>query len=150
MIRKAEAADRSLLRPLFSEFYATDAVLHGIPSHYHDAALDELFSPGSLQIAYLLGTDRETAGYALISKKYSHEAGGMEWWLEELYLRPQFQGQGLGSAFFSFLLAEAKRENVRRLRLEVEPENTRAAALYARFGFQPLGYGQMAWTEENP
>lgn len=34
-------------------------------------------------------------------------------------------------------------EHIRRIRLETEPENERAAALYARMGFSPLGYCQM-------
>ena len=119
MIRPVTSADRAVLRGMLAEFYDTDAVLHPLPASYHDAALDELFRPDSLQRACLLEQDGETAGYGLLSLKYSHEAGGLELWVEELYVRPAFRGRGLGHEF------------------------ERAAALYARMGFLPLGYCQM-------
>ena len=82
-------------------------------------------------------------GYGLLSLKYSHEAGGLELWVEELYVRPAFRGRGLGHEFFAWLRGLAAAEHIRRIRLETEPENERAAALYARMGFSPLGYCQM-------
>ena len=91
MIRPVTSADRAVLRGMLAEFYDTDAVLHPLPASYHDAALDELFRPDSLQRACLLEQDGETAGYGLLSLKYSHEAGGLELWVEELYVRPAFR-----------------------------------------------------------
>ena len=105
--------------------------------------LDELFRSDSLQRACLLEQDGETAGYGLLSLKYSHEAGGLELWVEELYVRPAFRGRGLGHEFFAWLRGLSAAEHIRRIRLETEPENERAAALYARMGFSPLGYCQM-------
>ncbi|MFR2094825.1 MAG: GNAT family N-acetyltransferase, partial [Oscillospiraceae bacterium] len=64
-------------------------------------------------------------------------------WVEELYVRPAFRGRGLGHEFFAWLRGLAAAEHIRRIRLETEPENERAAALYARMGFLPLGYCQM-------
>ena len=93
--------------------------------------------------ACLLEQDGETAGYGLLSLKYSHEAGGLELWVEELYVRPAFRGRGLGHEFFAWLRGLSAAEHIRRIRLETEPENERAAALYARMGFSPLGYCQM-------
>lgn len=145
MIRPAQPKDRALLRALFSEFYASDAVLHPVPEAYHEAALDELFSACSRQRAYLLCHGETPVGYALLADKYSHEAGGTELWLEELYLRPQARGMGLGSEFFAFL----RTCGAARLRLEVEPDNLRAAALYRRMGFSPLPYDQMTLIPEE-
>lgn len=143
MIRSATPADRRILRELFDEFYRSDAVLHPVPAAYHDAALDDLFSGGTTQSCFLLCEQDAVCGYALLSRKYSHEAGGLELWLEELYLRPEARGKGLGSAFFEFLRTYAASLDARRLRLEVEEENTGAMRLYARMGFTPLDYLQM-------
>ena len=117
MIRPVTSADRAVLRGMLAEFYDTDAVLHPLPASYHDAALDELFRPDSLQRACLLE--------------------------QELNVRPAFRGRGLGHEFFAWLRGLAAAEHIRRIRLETEPENERAAALYARMGFLPLGYCQM-------
>ncbi len=144
MITNATPAHRAVLRELFEEFYASTAVHAPIPALYHENALDELFSPGSRQRAYVFEAAGNVVGYALLSDKYSHEAGGLEWWLEELYVRPACRGAGLGHEFFQFLIQEADREGVSRLRLEIEPDNDGARRLYESFGFQPLGYSQMA------
>ena len=149
MIRIAKNTDRTILNTMFSEFYASDAVLHPVPQRFHNTTLDELFSAHSMQRAYLIEDEEAPVGYALLSLKFSHEAGGMELWLEELYLREVARGRGFGSSFFRFLLDAAKQEGIRRVRLEVEPENTRATALYARLGFKPLAYNQMIWTPEE-
>ena len=82
-------------------------------------------------------------GYALLSSKFSHEAGGRELWLEEFYVRQPYRGQGIGQEFLRFLTRWQDSEKICRLRLEVEPENDRASRLYESFGFEPLGYAQM-------
>ena len=149
MIRPAVPADRSVLREMFDEFYSSGAVLHPLPASCHEAALDELFSGGTAQRCFLLTEGDAAAGYALLSPKYSHEAGGAELWLEELYLRPDFRGKGAGGAFFTFLKEYGAEQGYKRLRLEVKPDNAGALRLYARMGFRPLGYRQMVWEEET-
>lgn len=143
MIRPATGADRGILREMFDEFYRSDAVLHPLPAAYHEAALDDLFSEGTSQSCFLLCEGEAVCGYALLAEKYSHEAGGLELWVEELYLRPEVRGKGMGSAFFDYLRDYAAAHDVRRLRLEVEEENTGAMRLYARMGFKALNYRQM-------
>lgn len=143
MIRPATTDDRGILREMFDEFYRSDAVLHPVPAAYHEAALDDLFSEGTSQSCFLLCDGEAVCGYALLAEKYSHEAGGLELWVEELYLRPEVRGKGMGSAFFDYLRDYAAAHDVRRLRLEVEEENTGAMRLYARMGFKALNYRQM-------
>ena len=86
--------------------------------------------------------DGEVAGYSLLAKTYSQEAGGKVVWIEEIYVLPSFRGRGIGKAFFDFLL-QNRPEDVKRLRLEVERENERAVKLYKSFGFDFLDYDQM-------
>ena len=62
-------------------------------------------------------------------------------WLEELYIRAEFRSRGLGSEFFRQVTEENR--DARRFRLEVEPENVRAIALYRRLGYENLPYVQM-------
>ena len=142
MIRPITAADRESYLAMCREFYSGDAVLHPVPEEYFQRTFDALMDHTPFAAAYLIEQDGETAGYALLAKSFSQEAGGIVIWIEELYIRPQFQGQGLGTAFFRFL--EAQNDGtVKRYRLEYEPDNVRGAALYRRLGFTPLPYGQM-------
>ena len=143
MIRKAILSDASVLGEMFAEFYASPAVLHPVPEDYHQKTLEELFSPGSRQMAYVFEKEGVPVGYALLSCKFSHEAGGMEWWLEEFYVRKAHRGGGLGREFLQVLTQQAAQQKICRLRLEIEPENTRAAQLYESFGFESLPYAQL-------
>ena len=61
-------------------------------------------------------------------------------WIEELYLRPDFRSHGIGSEFFAFLEQE---HPAARYRLEIEPDNERAAKLYRSRGYEVLPYVQM-------
>ena len=81
--------------------------------------------------------DGEAAGYAILSRSFSPESGSPICWIEELYIRKAYRGHGLGTKFLSSVREEFPSA---RLRLEVEPENTGAVALYKRLGFTPLEY----------
>ena len=86
-------------------------------------------------------------GYALLSKTFSQEVGGRVVWLEEIYLRENSRGKGLGKEFFAFF--KQKYAAARRLRLEVEPDNARAEKLYRSLGFEELGYKQMVLDNKD-
>ncbi|MBQ9748546.1 MAG: GNAT family N-acetyltransferase [Clostridia bacterium] len=139
MIRRLTEADREIFLWLSEEFYGSDAVLHPIPDSYHAAAFDEMMRSDVYADGFLIYNKDEIAGYAMTAKTYSHEAGGLTVWIEELYLLPEHRGQGLGHAFFAFA-EEFYKGALCRMRLETEPENERAEALYRSLGFEELGY----------
>ncbi len=140
MIRKLNLSDKELYFNFVREFYGSDAVLHNISEKNIEATFSELMRSDVYTECFILETDGAAAGYALIAKTFSQEAGGFTVWIEELYVLPQYRSKGLGGEFFSFL---EKEYPVARYRLEVEPENERAVALYIRKGFDTLEYGQM-------
>ncbi len=147
MFRKAQPEDYDILLDMFQKFYKSEAVAHDIPMQYHVNALHELFSYLSLQRCYLIEDEGTIVGYALLSLKFTHDAGP-EIWLEELFLENSCRGKGLGTEFLNFLIQEAEREHFKRIRLEVEPHNDKAAALYSRIGFKPIAYNQMGWEKD--
>lgn len=120
-------------------FYYSDAVLHDIPAKHREAAFEEMMRSDAYMEGYIFESEGKTAGYALLSKTYSQEAGGRVIWLEEIMLLPEFRGKGIGTEFFAFLKEKLP---AARYRLEAEPENERAIALYKRQGFTELPYIQ--------
>mgnify|MGYP005975150463 FL=1 len=141
MIRKIEKTDRELFLRLTREFYASPAVLHPVPDSYHTAVFEEMMRSDLYAEGYFLEYDGIPSGYALLAKTYSHEAGGLVVWIEEIYTVPEMRGKGLGREFFAFLERQYG-ASAMRLRLETEPENKKAEALYKKLGFQELGYRQ--------
>lgn len=142
MIRELKQEDRELYLKMAHDFYHSPAVLHPVPDSYFERTFEECINGGTYVRAFILEYEGQPAGYGLIAKTFSQEAGGYVYWLEELYILEEFRSKGLGSEFFAYV-EEHKEEGVLRFRLEVEEDNTRAAALYERLGYKPLNYKQM-------
>lgn len=142
LIQKVRKEDQEEFIELLGEFYHSEAVLHPVPKAHFERAFYEAVSQSPYVAAYLLKKGGKTAGFAQLAFSFSTEAGGRVVWVEELYVRPQFQGKGLGSEFFQFLEEEYGADSA-RIRLEIEPDNVRAQKLYEKVGFQALNYLQM-------
>ena len=142
MIRKLTADDKEIYIGMAEEFYHSDAVLAPIPRNFIERTVEEALRSDTYAEIFLFEYEGETAGYALIAKTFSQEAGGMVWWIEEVYIRELFRSKGLGREFFEYI-ENHKDEGVARLRLEVEEENIRAVSLYERLGYKVLDYMQM-------
>ena len=137
MIRRLQPKDRAHYLAMAHAFYAGPAVDHPIPDAYLARTFEEMMRSDPYAEGYLFEEAGTVQGYALLAKTWSQEAGGMVLWIEEIYVLPQFQGHGIGQAFFDYLRREKRPA---RFRLETEPDNQRAKALYRRQGFAPLHY----------
>ena len=146
MIRRINENDRSVMLDMFDEFYHSPGVLHAVPKSHFERTLNEVYSGSPFIDCYIFEQDGKAAGYGQLSITYSNEAGGICVWLEEIYVRPAFQGNGLGSEFLNFVKTEYK--NAARLRLEIEPDNDGARKLYKRMGFSELEYQSMIIDKE--
>ena len=82
--------------------------------------------------------DGSPIGVAYASSLLSLEHGGVSGWIEELYVSPQWRGQGIGSRLIEEVVSRAKEASWRALDLEVDATHQRAKALYARHQFRSL------------
>ncbi len=138
--RRMRASDRETYLAMAREFYQSDAVLQPVPESFLQAAFQELMRSDEYMEGYLLCEDGEPVGYAMLCKTFATEPGGSVIWLDELYVRPEHRGKGLGKAFFAYL---HKHRPAARYRLEVEPDNEGAMRLYRSLGYRELPYLQM-------
>ena len=150
MIRKitSSPSDREMFLKLAEEFYHSPAVEHPVPRQNLERTYQEIITRDTYAEGYFLEYSGIIVGYALLSKTFSQEAGGIVVWIEELYLLPSYRSLGLGRAFFQFV--HERFPNAARLRLEVEKDNTRAISLYEKMGFSVLPYEQMIKESNNP
>ena len=141
-LRRMTKDDRECYLQLAEGFYTYPAVLHDIPRSYIERTFDEMMRSDVYVDGFLMeAEDGAAMGYALIAKTFSQESGGLAVWVEELYVLPEYQGQGAGSQVFTLL--EEFYPDCSRFRLEIEPDNLRAKRLYAEMGFSRLDYEQM-------
>lgn len=140
MIRRIGADDREAYLAMAWDFYHSDAVLHPVPYENLTASFEEMLRSDTYMSGWIFEQGGKCAGYALLCKTWSQEAGGKAVWIDELYVLPEFRGQGIGHEFFSRL---REIEPAARYRLEIEPDNLRARKLYESMGFSALDYRQL-------
>ncbi|MGF1537389.1 MAG: GNAT family N-acetyltransferase [Elainellaceae cyanobacterium] len=98
-------------------------------------ALSLLVASPHLGQAWLIERDLALVGYAVLTFGFSLEYGGRDAILDELYIRPEHQRQGLGTAAIARLEKVCLEEGIQALHLEVE-RGSRAVQLYKRVGFK--------------
>lgn len=78
------------------------------------------------------------AGYAFLVPFWSNGVGGEVCEVDELYVRAQLRGEGLGSALFQ-AIETGRFGTFAGIALAVSPGNARARRLYERLGFRAAG-----------
>lgn len=140
-LKRIGKGDREPYLSLVKEFYMSEAVLHPVDESHFEAAFDELMHSDARIVCYMVEEQGETAGYILLAKFFSQEAGGEVIWFDEIYIKKDFRGKGIGSAAMRSVFEEFP--DAAAFRLEIEPDNIGAKRLYEHLGFENLGYKQM-------
>ena len=139
--RKFERADFDEIFSMMKAFYNSPAVFtNGSDEIFKadiDACLDEDFS---FVDGYVFVSSSKIIGYAMLAKSFSTEFGKSCIWLEDLYLKPEYRGNGIIPKFIKFVESTYKNSI---LRLEVEDENAHAVHVYEKAGFSRLPYVEM-------
>ncbi len=84
--------------------------------------------------------ERGIAGYAMVAKSFSTEFGKPCIWIEDIYIKEEHRGKGIGSSFIKYI-SEKYSDCV--IRLEAEEENRNAVSVYEKSGFERLPYLEM-------
>ena len=142
MIREINRSDKNEYIAMADSFYNSDAVSHPIKKENFEAAFDAAINNNLFIKLYILECEKSVAGYAAIAVTFTTEGGGKTLWLDELYVKPDFRGHGLGKELIHFLKED---ESVKRIRLEITPENEKAKKLYISEGFKPCEYKQLIY-----
>ena len=136
-IRKITKEDKQIYTEMAKNFYSSPAVLENIPEENITKSFDLFLAGTPYGDAFIFEHGGQTVGYGVLAYTHSQEAGGRVVWIEEIYVKDEYRGRGFGSEFLEFV---KKNIPARRYRLETEPENERAAALYRRHGFEHFEY----------
>ena len=83
----------------------------------------------------------EVVGQIMHTREWSDWRNGDLWWLQSVYVAPEFRRQGVFRQLFEHVLHTAEADpNVVGIRLYVEEQNTAAHETYARMGLAAPGY----------
>ena len=140
MFREITSDDRELYYHYADVFYHSDAVESPVPRENYEVTFNELMRSSDYLTCYIFEQEGKPCGFALLSKTFSQEAGGVSVTIEEIYIDEEYRGRGMATQFFEYLKSK---EGIARLRIEVESDNEGAKRLYERMGFELLPYLQM-------
>lgn len=140
MIRKMVRDDKNIVIDMMRVFYASPAVLSNGSEEIFEADVENCVNDSPYLEGFVFEENDEILGYGMIAKSFSTEFGKPCIWVEDLYLKPEYRGQGVGSKFFEYL----EQNYIDCIfRLEVEEENERAIHVYEKNGFAVLPYMEM-------
>lgn len=81
-----------------------------------------------------------TAGSLMITFEWSDWRNGLFWWIQSVYVTPEWRRRGVYTALYDHVKELASAENVCGFRLYVEKENVAAQKTYARLGMSETHY----------
>ena len=130
----ARPEDLDRLLPLVSAFHGEEGLEHS-DERRRDALLP-LLEGIPHGCVYLIGPARAPLGYVVVTFGWSVEFGGMDGFVDEIYIRPAVRGRGIATEVLIELPKALAAAGLKALHLEVDRENEAAQRLYARTRFQ--------------
>ena len=135
-IRKMTEADRTVVVDMMRTFYHSPAVFTNGSEEIYNNDVTACVGESPYAEGFIFENEKEIAGYGMIAKSFSTEFGKPCIWVEDLYLKEEYRGEGIGSSFF-------KQYPNTIMRLEVEGDNIRAVTVYKKNGYDTLPYMEM-------
>lgn len=86
----------------------------------------------------------EIIGNVSVVKEWSNWNAGYYWWIQSMFLHPEYRGKGLMDMLIEAVKKAAKQEDAVEVRLYVHNKNERAIKAYRKSGFLDSDYRIMA------
>ncbi len=142
--RNATLDDIPVLVDLMQEFYAEAD--YPLDRHWAAASFLALLQNDSLGGIWIVSHNFEPAGYVVLTIRFSMEYGGLDAFIDDLFIRSAYRRRGLGRVALNALFAECERRKVLAVHVEVGQDNVAAQALYRSYGLGPYTDGRQMLT----
>ena len=132
-IREAQPRDSALVYALVRELAEYEKLSHEVDATERDLAA-ALFAPQPRLFCDIAEWNNEPAGLALWFLNFSSFRGRCGIYLEDLFIRPEFRGKGLGKALMAKLAQRCLQEGWTRFEWAVLDWNKPAIDFYRAIG----------------
>lgn len=139
-VRRMEKKDKARVIEMMRVFYASPAVFSNGSEEIFEADVEHCIGDSPYLEGYVFEDGETIQGYAMLAKSFSTEFGKPCIWIEDIYIKDEYRGRGIGSRFLRCV--EQMYPNA-VFRLEVEAENERAVHVYKKSGYDILPYMEM-------
>lgn len=140
-IRMAESRDTVPLVE-FNQAMALETEGKRLDPEILSAGVSAVFSDRQKGFYVVAEDEGRIVGGLLVTYEWSDWRNSWFWWIQSVYVLPEYRGKGLYSRLYKYVKQRASEagDEVCGFRLYVEKENTRAQAVYAKVGMQPSQY----------
>jgi ribosomal protein S18 acetylase RimI-like enzyme len=140
-VRLARAADAPTIARFNVALADETEALTLCPETVHAGVQAVLDDPTKGVYWVAVSDDDTVVGQLMLTHEWSDWRNSFFWWIQSVYVEPQFRCQGIFNALFRFVQERASAEpEVCGLRLYVAHDNTRAQTTYGSLGMHKVEY----------
>lgn len=136
-IKPATSADAPIILQLIRELAEFERLLHEVRAT-EEQLREQLFGPRPAAEVVIARIGEEVAGFALFFPNFSTFLAKPGIYLEDLYVRQKFRGQGCGEELLRHLARTALERGCGRLEWSVLDWNVRAIDFYKSLGAEQM------------
>lgn len=141
IIRRAEKSDIANILMMIKELAEYEKLLHEVVTT--EEHLEKvIFGPQKFVEVLIAELNGALAGQTIFFHNFSTFVGRPGLYIEDLYVRPEFRGKGIGKALLNEVIKLAKDRNCGRVEWVVLDWNQPAIEFYKSIGAKPLN----EWT----
>lgn len=85
-----------------------------------------------------------TIGSLMITREWSDWNNAWYWWIQSVFVLPEFRGQGTFRAMLTKVKEMASEQQVSEIRLYVDKDNKSAQEVYAKLGLKECNYQMLS------
>ncbi|MFZ2489852.1 MAG: GNAT family N-acetyltransferase [Thermoanaerobaculia bacterium] len=110
--------------------------------------VESLFADPSLGRYFVAETSGDVVASLMITYEWSDWRDGMVWWIQSVYVRPEFRRRGIYAGLYeSVKSVVADDPAIAGIRLYVDRRNTTAQEVYRRLGMNGEHYQVFEWMK---
>ncbi|WP_244982354.1 GNAT family N-acetyltransferase [Cylindrospermopsis raciborskii] len=143
LIRQGELGDLQVLVE-FNQALIYETENKQLPINDINAGVKTLLKNPSLGFYLLAQKNNQVVGSLMVTTEWSDWRNGLYWWIQSVYVNPDFRRQGVFKALYQAVKQQAKTQTsglkVSGFRLYVEKENVIAKRTYQSLGMEKSHY----------
>ena len=146
-IRKAEPTDATVIAE-FQVKMAWETESYKLDPETVTKGVDAVFKDPSKGKYYVADSDGKVIASLLITFEWSDWRNTNVWWIQSVYVLPEFRRKGVFRSMYSVIKEESTKAGIPGLRLYVELNNIRAQKTYRSLGMNSDHYALFEWFRE--
>jgi GNAT superfamily N-acetyltransferase len=112
--------------------------------------VEAIFADPSLGRYFVAEQGARVVASLLITYEWSDWRNGTVWWIQSVYVRPEFRQQRVYAGLYEYVKGLVDLDDgIRGIRLYVDRRNTRAQQVYTRLGMNGEHYQVFEWMKGN-